>query len=351
MPEDDQNPTPYHLLIVDDDEQHRRLEKEFLCQFEHEVVEASNGLQALEILRSQDFDAVLLDKQMPELDGDQLCEKIRNELNLHLLPLIMVTGNSDRTELVKSLKAGANDFIRKPYNQTELIARINSAVKLKRATDQLDDMESMLFTLARMIEAKDKHTGNHCARLSHIAVVFGKKLGLCNRDLLALKQGGILHDIGKLGVPDNILAKPGKLNPDEWRIMQKHSLIGYEMCKHLKSMRHTLPIIAAHHERLDGSGYPYGLKGDEIPYIAQVFQLVDIFDALTFERPYKPAFSIEKTKNILAQEVKNKWRDPKLVNSFFELIDKQPEDLQLPENYEQDMDELIFSQIVSALKE
>lgn len=340
---------PYRLLIVDDDEQYRALEKEILTQSGHEVIEARDGEEALEILKTQEFDAVLLDKRMPRLNGDQLCYKIRNELHLPLLPVLIVTGTNDSLELVKSLEAGANDFIHKPYNATELIARVNSAANLKRTTDQLDDMESMLFALARMVEAKDEHTGDHCARLAHIAVAFGKKLGLSNADLIALKRGGVLHDIGKLGIPDNILLKPGKLDADEWHIMQKHSLIGYEMCKNLKSMRDSAPIILAHHEKWDGSGYPYGLKGNEIPFLAQIFQLVDIFDALTTERPYKPAFDLSQTKAIFYEEVENGWRDPELVNRFIDFIENDPDAIKLPEKFQPDLGEIIFNNIKSTL--
>jgi len=310
----------YNILIVDDDEAHRNLESEILTLQNHKVTEAENAERALELVKSNDFDAVLLDKRMPGIDGDTFCHKVRNELGLSLLPLIMVTGTNNRDELLKSLNAGATDFICKPFHPSELVARVNSAAKLKRVTDQLDDMESMLFSLARMIEAKDEHTGNHCDRLSQLCGKFGRSLGLPEKDILALEKGGVLHDIGKLGIPDAVLMKPSALNEEELTIMAKHPVIGHNMCAGLKSMKHTAPIILHHHERWDGSGYPYGLKGDDIPYLAQVFQLVDIFDALTYERPYKTAFSIEKALSILKEETEKGWRNPTLVNKFVDFI-------------------------------
>lgn len=310
----------YKLLIVDDDKAQRALQKEILQQHNHIVFEAENAEQTLSFLKNNDVDAVLLDKYMPRMDGDTLCFKIRNELGLELLPIIIVTGTNDRNELVKSLNAGANDFIFKPFNPAELVARVSAAAKLKRVTDQLDDMESMLFSLARMIEAKDEHTGNHCERLARISRLFGEKLGLKEDQLKALEKGGVLHDIGKLGIPDSILMKPGKLDDTEREIMNTHPLIGYQLCGNLKSMKTTAPIILSHHERWDGSGYPQGLKGNDIPYIAQIFQLVDIFDALTYERPYKPALSVEKAIEIIEAETEKGWRNPELVKKFVDFV-------------------------------
>jgi len=319
----------YTVLIVDDDPSQRNLEKEILNSHSHIVIEAVNANDALGILTTQNIDVVLLDKRMPGMDGDTLCHKIRNELNLRLLPIIMVTGSNERNEMVKSLNAGANDFINKPYHPAELIARVNAAAKLKRLTDQLDDMESMLFSLAKMIEAKDEHTGNHCERLSSICELFGKTLALNESQLRALKKGGVLHDIGKLGIPDAVLMKPGRLNEEELRIMEQHPVIGYKMCGGLNSMKTTAPIILHHHERWDGSGYPDGLKGDEIPYLAQIFQLVDIFDALTYERPYKPALSTKKALEIIEEEAQKGWRNPELAKKFINFV-RNEKSLQYP---------------------
>jgi len=323
----------YNILIVDDDQSQRKLEKEILSMQNHHIIEACNADEATGRLLKHNVDVVLLDKRMPGMDGDTLCEKIRNDLGFKLLPIIMVTGTNDRGELVKSLNAGANDFIHKPYHPAELIARVNAAAKLKRLTDELDDMESMLFSLARMIEAKDEHTGDHCERLSTTSQKFGQLLGLDENELKALKKGGVLHDIGKLGIPDAILMKPAALTSEEFEVMKKHPLIGHQLCGGLKSMKTTAPIILHHHERWDGSGYPHGLKGDEIPYIAQVFQLIDIYDALTYERPYKPAFSVDNALKIIQEETDRGWRNPELVEKFVEFIRSQ--DAQQPPLAEQ----------------
>jgi len=323
----------YTILVVDDNEAHRRLERDILELSNNIVIEAKNGQEALELLKQVNFDVVLMDKNMPVLDGDETSYKIRNDLNLKLLPILMVTGSDKRAELVKSLKAGANDFISKPYSPTELTARVNAAASLKRKTDQLDNMENMLYSLALMVEAKDGNTGDHCKRLSYSAEVFGEKIGLNSEELEALKRGGVLHDIGKLGIPDNILLKPGKLNAAEWEVMKTHTTIGYHICNSLRSIQSTTPIILSHHERWDGSGYPQKLKGNDIPLLAQVFQLLDIYDALAYARPYKPAFQIQHIINVINEEVSMGWRNPELANEFIELIEKDHNQLTPPEDY------------------
>ena len=321
---------PFEVLIVDDDIAHRTLEKEILSGQQYRVSEADNGENALSLIRQHDYDVVLLDKRMPGIDGDQVCARIRQELGLQLLPVIMVTGTNSNEDLVRSMDAGASDFIRKPYNPMELLARVNAAASHKRMTDQLDSAESMLFALARMVEAKDEYTGDHCTRLSHASVVFGKTLGLTEAQLIALRRGGVLHDIGKLGIPDSILLKQGKLTDEEWVIMREHTTIGARLCEGLKSMSLTVPIIKYHHERWDGTGYPDGLKGKDIPLLARVFQIVDIYDALVSERPYKKPFSHEKVISIFEEEKEKGWRDPDLVEIFLKILRERPEYLVVP---------------------
>lgn len=322
-----QDSYPYRVLVVDDEPTQRMLEREILDAPRYQVAEAADGPTALRILRAQEFDVVLLDVRMPGMDGNEVCRRIRSELGLTMLPVIMVTGFGGHDDLAISLREGANDFIRKPYHPMELIARVDSAVHHKRMTDQLDSADSVLFALARMVEAKDEYTGDHCTRLAHNAVVFGEALGLRGDDLTALRRAGVLHDIGKLGIPDAILRKRGPLDVEEWEVMRQHTTIGAALCEPLKSMRLTAPIIRHHHERWDGSGYPHGLAGEAIPLLARVFQIVDIFDALSFPRPYKPALPTAEVIAILEEETRRGWRDAKLVEVFLELITQRPEAL------------------------
>ncbi len=320
------SPSPSRILIVDDDPLSRAIQMEILSSSRFVVVEACNGMQALAALHPpHDFDLVLLDRHMPQLSGDEVCRRLRQELGETMLPVIMITTDSRSEDLASALKAGATDFIHKPFHPIECLARIEAALEHRRLIVQLDHAESVLFALARMVEAKDENTGNHCARLAHHALVFGQHLGLSHDELTALRRGGVLHDIGKLGIPDSILLKPGQLAPDEWMLMQSHTVIGAQLCSSLKSMRLTVPIIRSHHERWDGSGYPDRLKGTEIPLLARVFQLIDIYDALTYARPYKPALKLDEVIRILERECQQGWRDPELCGEFLSLLRTHPE--------------------------
>ena len=340
---------PYQILIVDDDPSHRFLEREILAEPEgcYQVTEAENGAQARKLMSSREFDAILLDKNLPDADGNQLCEYVRNDLHNDLVPLIMVTGSNTTEDLTAGLNAGANDFVTKPFNPIELVSRIRSAVSHKRATDELDSAESLLFALARMVEAKDGTTGDHCTRLSFISVAFGQRLGLAKRELNALYRGGVLHDIGKLGIPDSVLLKNGPLTDDEWKVMRQHTVIGARLCSGLRSMRETVPIIRFHHERWDGSGYPDGLAGDNIPLLARIFQIVDIYDALANERPYKKALAQDEIIRILEDEIEKGWRDPELAYEFIKMINDNPEQLLLPKDLVKDSAELLVEDMMA----
>lgn len=338
---------PYRVLIVDDEHEHRFLEREILSTSTYTVTEASNGGDALALIQAEKFDVILLDVGMPGLNGTDICRRIRGELQESMLPVIMVTGFGGYDYLSECLKAGATDFIRKPYHPKELLARVDAAAAHKRLTDQLDNAESMLFALARMVEAKDAPTGDHCARLAHNGLVLGHALGLGEDELLALRRAGVLHDIGKLGIPDRILLKPGPLDADEWAVMRRHTEIGARLCNGLKSMRLTVPIIRSHHERWDGSGYPDGLRGNDIPFLARVFQMVDIYDSLIYARPYKSALPRAETIRIIEEEISNGWRDRDIAETFLNIVRHHPDDLDVVDP-KSDLGADLFSQLIAA---
>ncbi|MBU1665439.1 MAG: response regulator [Gammaproteobacteria bacterium] len=329
---------PYKVLVVDDDAAQLRLAQATLRAPKYQVILAVDGRQAVERLHGEDFDAVLLDRRMPGLDGHAVLRHIRDIMDEPLLPVIMVTafgGGGD--DISQALGLGATDFIRKPYDPLELMARVDAAVAHKRLTDQLEDAESILFAQARMAEARDHHTGDHVARVARNALVFGRALGLAAEDLLILRRGAVLHDIGKLGIPDAILLKPGKLSEAEWTVMQSHTVIGERLVSGMRRMRPAAEIIRSHHERWDASGYPDGLRGEAIPLLARVFQLVDIHDALAYERPYKTALAAAEVAGILEREAEMGWRDPQLTRVFLGLLRHRPRDL---EPRAADMDDL-----------
>lgn len=338
---------PYRILLVDDEPGCRLLEKEILSGPDYILTEVKNGTEALETISKNNYDVVILDKDLPDMDGDQVCYVIRTTLKKPLLPIIIVTGCTGHDDVARSMDAGANDFIRKPHSVSELRARVNAAASHKRLTDQLDSAESILFALARMVEAKDGNTGDHCTRLMHISVVFGRELGLGETELLALRRAGVLHDIGKLGIPDKILLKKGPLDDGEWELMRQHSEIGFTLLWGLKSMNIVAPIVRYHHERWDGNGYPDGLIGDDIPYLARVFQIVDSYDAMANERPYKPAFSNTQIIEIFEEEMSKGWRDPELTTTFISLLKEKPEIFITPAKEVRDLGSEIYEKIRS----
>jgi putative two-component system response regulator len=257
---------------------------------------------------------------MPHLNGFEVCERIKNNPNTYLIPVIVITALSDKQDRLEGIKVGADDFLSRPVDRTELLARVRSLLKLKLRTDELERAESVLFSLARSIEGKDPYTHGHCERLAEYSARLGEQLNLTEEQLIALRRAGIVHDVGKIAIPDAILLKPGRLTPEEWAIIREHPVVGERICAPLKSFRSVLPIIRHHHEKFDGTGYPDGLRGDDIPIAARVLQIVDVYDALTTDRPYKKAFSITDALQTMKQEVANGWWDHRIFDEFERLV-------------------------------
>ncbi len=308
------------LLVVDDEAANRELMIELLEPQGYKIVTAVDGQAALEEFERNHPDLVLLDIMMPRVDGVEVCRRLKKNLESRLTPIVLVTALSAKEDRVRGIEAGADDFLNKPVDRIELLARVRSLLSLKAYTDELERAELVLFALARSIEGRDPYTGNHCERLSYYSERLGRRIGLPEEQITALRRGGIVHDIGKVAVPDAILLKPGKLTPEEWKTMRQHPAFGESICAPLKSFRLVLPIIRHHHEKLDGSGYPDGLKGDQIPLAARIMTVVDVYDALTTERPYHAAMSSEKTLELMGQEVQKGWRDPHIFSEFRNLL-------------------------------
>src|SRR3984893_6808865 len=308
------------VLVADDQAANRELLEELLTPQGCKVISVPDGAAAIEELARTQFDLVLLDVMMPHLNGFEVCEKIKNNPDTYLIPVIMITALSDKQDRIEGIRVGANDFLSRPLDRTELLARVRSLLKLKQRTDELERAESVLFTLATSIEGKDPYTHGHCERLSDYSVRLGEHLALSQDQLIALRRAGIVHDVGKIAVPDAIRLKPGSLTAEEWKLIREHSVVGERICAPLKSFRLVLPIIRHHHEKLDGSGYPDGLRGDAIPVPARVLQIVDVYDALTTVRPYKPAFSATDALQTMKQEVAKGWWDPHIFEYFEQLV-------------------------------
>jgi putative two-component system response regulator len=308
------------ILIVDDHPTSRMTAATLLSVEGYEVLEAESGPVALNLVAQTKPDLLLLDVMMPGMDGFEVCRQLKQNETTRLIPIIFITALNDRRSRIRGIEAGGDDFLSKPFDRLELTARVRSLVRQKRLNEDLDHAEKVLFSIARAIESRDPNTGDHCERLVQMGQAFGEFLQLSRTQIRDLMWGGYLHDIGKVGIPDAILLKKGQFTPEEFEVMKQHVQIGEQICQPLQTMRGVLPIIRYHHERWDGTGYPDGLIGDEIPFLAQVFQIIDIYDALTSERPYKAAFTPEKALEILAEETNKGWRNPKLIEQFTEFI-------------------------------
>jgi putative two-component system response regulator len=308
------------VLVADDQDSNRVLLQEILEAEGITVVAVSDGSAAMAEFARVQPDLVLLDVMMPHLNGFEVCNLIKANPETRLTPVILTTALAAREDRICGIEAGADDFLTRPIDRFELLARVRSLLRLKAHTNELERAEAVLFALARSIEGKDPYTQNHCERLSDYACQLGERLGLPQEQITALRRAGIVHDIGKVAVPDAILLKPARLTEEEWKIMREHPVVGERICAPLKSFRWVLPIIRHHHEKVDGSGYPDGLQGDDIPLTARVLQVVDVYDALTTERPYKRRFSVNEAVQVMRDEVRKGWWEPRIVEEFVSLI-------------------------------
>ncbi|MDV2992663.1 MAG: putative cyclic di-GMP phosphodiesterase [Chroococcidiopsis sp. SAG 2025] len=311
---------PPKILVVDDHPASRMTAVAILSVEGYEVLEADSGSSALASVSQGQPDLILLDVMMPEMDGFEVCCQLKQDEQTRLIPVIFITALNDRQARIRGIEAGGDDFLSKPFDRLELAARVKSLVRQKRLNEDLDHASQVLFSIARAVESRDPNTGDHCERLVNLSDAFGGYLNLSRAQRRDLMWGSYLHDIGKVGIPDAVLLKTGKLTSKEWEVMRQHVLIGERICQPLRTMRGVIPIVLHHHERWDGSGYPYQLVGDQIPYLAQVFQIIDIYDALTSDRPYKRALSQEEALKVLVTETNRGWRSPELVQQFINFI-------------------------------
>jgi len=311
------------ILVVDDNLVNAALLKELLASHGYPAIAVQSAAAAEAEIRREPPDLILLDVVMPGKSGIELCRDLKSDPNTRLIPIVMITGLSAREDWMKGIGAGADDFLTKPIKPEELFARVSSLLKLKEFTDELETVDSVLCTLGLSVESRDPYTEGHCERLARNATDLGRFLGMDDESIVALRRGGYLHDLGKIAVPDEILKKGSDLTPAEWAIMKQHPVTGESICRPLKSLRLVLPIIRHHHEHSDGSGYPDGLRNAEIPLLPRILQVVDIYDALRTERPYKPALGHEEAAVTMRDEAQNGLWDRELVSEFFGMLDKR----------------------------
>jgi len=337
------------ILVVDDQPQNIELLEVYLVPQGYEIVKAANGEEALEKLYGNQIDLILLDVMMPGMDGFEVIRRVRQDNTHRLLPIILVTALREKEDRVKGIKAGCDDFLSKPFDKMELLARVRSLLKVKDYNDLMsnyrEELESevtkrteelkhalemikaagleTIYRLSIAAEYRDKDTGAHIKRMSCYSAAVASRMGLNKSVIDNILYAAPMHDLGKIGIPDRILVKPAKLDPVEWEIMKQHTIIGASILKgsDAEFIRLGESIAQHHHEKWDGSGYPNGLKGIEIPIAGRITAIADVFDALTYKRPYKEAFSIEKSMAII-REGRGSHFDPDVADAFFAIQDE-----------------------------
>ena len=315
--------TSVRILVVDDDDQLRAYLRRLLARSEYQVEEAATAEEAIERVRSGPPDLVLLDLQLPDKSGLEVLEFIRQEPATRLLPVVMLTGAASPAEKIRAQSEGVTDFLAKPFSPEELLPRVRALVMLKQFADEHEHAEHVILTLAKTIDARDAYTAGHSGRVAEYADRVALRLGLDAGTRTEMRRGALFHDLGKIVIPDAILRKPGALSAEERAIIEEHPTVGHDLLSPMRTMRKTLPVVYAHHERLDGSGYPQGLSGDAIPMPVRVVTVADIFDALTTDRAYRGALSLETAFEILFDGVRRGWWDKDAVEMLRASLDEQ----------------------------
>lgn len=351
------------ILVVDDQPQNIELLDAYLVHQNYEIITARSGEEALWEINGNKIDLVLLDVMMPGMDGFEVIRRVRQDEKYRLLPIILVTALREAEDRVKGIEAGCDDFISKPVDKMELLARVRSLLKVKAYNDLLmnyqKELESdvikrtgelkralekikaasldTIYRLSIASEFRDDDTGTHIKRVSLYCAVVAHHMGLGKSDIENILYAAPMHDVGKIGIPDLILLKPAKLNPQEWEIMKQHTVIGAKILNgsDAEFIRLGETIALSHHEKWDGSGYPKGLKGNEIPIAGRITAIADVFDALTSKRPYKEAFSVEKSLALI-RDGREIFFDPDAADAFFA---NQDEILAIKMQYDDDKPE------------
>ncbi len=308
---------PAVILVADDEALNRKVLRELLTSKGFHVEEAVDGEAAVAKTRETMPELVLLDVRMPRLDGFEVCRILKNDERTQFIPIVLLTALSSVEDRVAGNEAGADEFLSKPFYQAELLTRVRSLIRLKQLTDQLERTENILFFMAAAVEGKDPYTEGHLRRLEKYSGETAIALELPLRLCTIIRYGALLHDIGKIGVPDAILNKPGPLTPDEVEIIQQHPAIGERICRALRDGAEIGPIVRGHHERWDGMGYPDHLAGEAIPLGSRVIAVADAFDAMTTDRPYRKALPATEAWDTLRHGAGSQW-DRTVIEAFME---------------------------------
>ncbi|MBE9043373.1 response regulator [Pleurocapsales cyanobacterium LEGE 10410] len=310
------------ILIIDENPLSRMTAADLLSLDGYEVLEADNLSLILEDIVKQQPDLILLDAMMRQIDSFSFCRQLKEDCRTANIPVVLTTLTNSREDRIKMMEAGGDDILVKPLNRIELSARVKSLINQKRLNDGLNQTEQVLFTIAKAVDNRSVNKGGS-VRIASLVKSFGNYLGLTPEEIEDLAFAAHLHDIGTIAIPDAVMLKKGELTNEERELIRQHVLFGEEICQPLRNRSGVLPIIRHHHERWDGTGYPDGLSGTQIPYLAQIFQIIDIYDALTSDRPHKKAYSPTEALQIIMEETQKGWRNPELIEQFTIFIRSQ----------------------------
>jgi putative two-component system response regulator len=311
---------PARILVVDDLPENREILTGLLEPEGYTVITAKDGQAGLEMALADPPDLILMDVSMPRLTGFEACRRLKADERTHLVPLVLVTGLVAREDRIQGIAAGCDDFLTKPVDAEQLIARTRSLLRAKALLDDLEQAENVLVSLANALDAKDNYTRGHSERVAEYAEALGGALGLDRGERRNLRRAGLLHDIGKIGTRLDYLQKPGPLTTSEYEEVKKHPVIGFEICGPLRTMAPLLPLIRGHHERLDGRGYPDGLEGDQVPVPLRCLTVADVYDALTSDRSYRKALSLEEAFRLMRQEASVGMWDLRIVDALYGVV-------------------------------
>lgn len=309
--------SPRTILVVDDEPAITKLLRLVLEAEGHRIVTAPDGRAALDRVAEEPPDLVILDIDMPEMGGYEVCRRLKSVPATRLLPILVLTGTGAANARLRAWDLGADEFLTKPFQSLEVVCRCRSLLRQKDLVDARDSAESVVFALAHALDAKSGFTHGHSDRVERYAVSLATRLGFDENAIDVVRRGAALHDIGKIGTPDAILDKPGRLTDEEYEVVKRHSAEGAKIVAPLRSTRDVLPLIRWHHERLDGTGYPDGLKGDAIPLAVRVLSVADVYDALASDRPYRPAMPHDQCHDVMVRNAATGGLDPDLVSAFF----------------------------------
>jgi len=310
------------IIVADDSPTSIVIIKNFLVKQGYEVYTACEGQEALSLVNTINPDLVILDIMMPKITGLEVCKTIKTSDKTRFIPVIILTASDSKNHRNQAIRMGANDYLNKPCDRVELKLKVESLLKLKNAIDELESAGNIILALAKAVEAKDKYTKGHAERVSLYGSKIAKKLNLSEQQVRGIITAGMLHDIGKIGIPDEILNKPGKLSEREYDLIKQHPTIGQEICNPIKSFNNIKTIIRHHHERLDGTGYPDGIAGEDIDIETRIIAVADIYDALTTDRVYRSAMDDKTACVILKDDVLNGKLDKKVVNALESIVFK-----------------------------